>query len=118
MSLLRRREMMDKTKAHVDNLFDKEKITPSSYLQNGGAIGFSVGGCVSDFMDYITEEQYYIKSNIRWRFAWYNSDKEFVGERTYDGEIDGILTAPANARYIRIAIYNDAIDSTIFRKVR
>lgn len=101
-----------------DNLFDNGKITSSSYLKNGGVIGRSVGGCVSDFMDYTAGEQYYIKSNIRWRFAWYNSDKEFVGERTYDGEIDGILTAPANARYIRIAIYNDAIDSTIFRKVR
>lgn len=117
MALLRRRAMMDKTKAQVDNLFDKEKITSSSYLTNGGDIRFSVGGCVSDFMDYTAGEQYYIKSNIRWRFAWYNSDKEFVGERAYDGEIDGILTAPANARYIRIAIYNDAIDSTIFRKV-
>ncbi len=117
MSLLRRRVMMDKTKAHVDNLFEKEKITSDSYLKNGGKIAYSVGGCVSDFMDYIVGEQYYIKSNIRWRYAWYNSDKEFVGERNYDGEIDGILTAPANARYIRIAIYNDAIDSTIFRKV-
>lgn len=117
MSLLRRRAMMDKT-AQVDNLFEKEKITSGSYLHNGGTIRYSVGGCVSDFMDYIVGEQYYIKSNIRWRYAWYNSDKEFVGERSYDGEIDGILTAPANARYIRIAIYNDAIDSTIFRKVR
>ena len=108
---------MDKTKAQVDNLFDKEKITSSSYLANGGVVTFANGGCVSDFMDYIVGEQYYIKSNIRWRYAWYNSDKEFVGERGYNGEIDGILTAPANARYIRIAIYNDAIDSTIFRKV-
>ena len=116
MSLLRRRAMMD-GQEQDDNLFDNGKITSSSYLKNGGVIGHSVGGCVSDFMDYIVGEQYYIKSNIRWRFAWYNSDKEFVGERTYDREIDGILTAPANARYIRIAIYNDAIDSTIFRKV-
>ena len=117
MSLLRRRAMMVKTKAQVDNLFDKEKITSSSYLANEGVVRWTSGGCVSDFMDYIAGKQYYIKSNIRWRFAWYNSDKEFVGERSYDGEIDGILTAPANARYIRIAIYNDAIDSTIFRKV-
>ena len=109
---------MEKTKAQVDNLFDKEKITSSSYLANAGVVRPAAGGCVSDFMDYIVGERYYIKSNIRWRFAWYNSDKEFVDERTYDGEIDGILTAPANARYIRIAIYNDAIDSTIFRKVR
>lgn len=101
-----------------DNLFDKEKITSGSYLANAGVVRFAGGGCVSDFMDYTAGEQYYIKSNIRWRYAWYNSDKEFVGERSYDGEIDGILTAPANARYIRIAIYNDAIDSTIFRKVR
>lgn len=100
-----------------DNLFDKEKITQSVYIVNGGGTRYAAGGCVSDFMDYIAEEQYYIKSNIRWRYAWYNSDKNFVGERSYDGEIDGILTAPANARYIRIAIYNDAIDSTIFRKV-
>lgn len=116
MSLLRRRAMMD-GQEQDDNLFDKRKITSSSYLRNCGVIGFAGGGCVSDFMDYIVGEQYYIKSNIRWRYAWYNSDKEFVGERTYDGEIDGILTAPANARYIRIAIYNDAIDSMIFRKV-
>ena len=109
---------MEESKAQDDNLFDKGKITSSSYLKNGGAIGWAAGGCVSDFMDYIAGKQYYIKSNIRWRFVWYNSDKEFVDERTYDGEIDGILTAPANARYIRIAIYNDAIDSTIFRKVR
>ena len=108
---------MEESKAQDDNLFDKEKITSDSYLRNGGMIHYSVGGCVSDFMDYTAGEQYYIKSNIRWRYAWYNSDKEFVGERNYDGEIDGILTAPANARYIRIAIYNDAIDSTIFRKV-
>ena len=109
---------MEESKARDDNLFDKEKITSSSYLANAGVVRSSVGGCVSDFMDYTAGEQYYIKSNIRWRYAWYNSDKEFVGERTYDGEIDAILTAPANARYIRIAIYNDAIDSTIFRKVR
>ena len=101
-----------------DNLFDKGKITSDSYLKNGGATGWAVGGCVSDFMDYLVGEQYYIKSNIKWRYAWYNSNKEFVGDCNYDGEIDGILTAPANARYIRIAIYNDAIDSTIFRKVR
>ena len=100
-----------------DNLFDKGKITSNSYITNGGGARPAAGGCVSDFMDYTAREQYYIKSNIRWRYAWYNSDKEFVGERSYDGEIDGILTAPANARYIRIAIYNDAIDSTIFRKV-
>lgn len=117
MSLLKRRAMMEESKAQDDNLFDKGKITSGSYLKNGGVTGLAGGGCVSDFMDYIVGEQYYIKSNIRWRFAWYNSDKEFVGERNYDGEIDGILTAPANARYIRIAIYNDAIDSTIFRKV-
>ena len=100
-----------------DNLFDKEKITPSAYLTNGGNTRNSPGGCVSDFMDYIAGEQYYIKSSIRWRFAWYDSNKKFISERSYDGEIDGILTAPANARFIRIAIYNDAIDSTIFRKV-
>lgn len=117
MSLLRRRGLME-GREQDDNLFDKGKITSNSYLHNGGTIRHSVGGCVSDFMDYIVGEQYYIKSNIRWRYAWYNSNKEFVGERSYDGEIDGILTAPANARYIRIAIYNDAIDSTIFRKVR
>lgn len=109
---------MAETKAQVDNLFDKEKITSRSYLANAGVVRPASGGCVSDFMDYTAGEQYYIKSNIRWRYAWYNSDKEFVGERSYDGEIDGILTAPENARYIRIAIYNDAIDSTIFRKVR
>ena len=114
---MRRRMMMFESQKQDDNLFDKGKITSDSYLRNGGITQHSVGGCVSDFMDYIVGEQYYIKSNIRWRFAWYNSDKEFVGERSYDGEIDGILTAPANARYIRIAIYNDAIDSTIFRKV-
>lgn len=117
MSLLRRRAMMEESKAQDDNLFDKRKITSSSYLKNGGVTDWADGGCVSDFMDYTAGEQYYIKSNIRWRYAWYNSDKEFVGERSYDGEIDGILTAPANARYIRIAIYNDAIDSMIFRKV-
>ena len=116
MSLLRRRAMME-GRGQDNNLFDKGKITSDSYLRNGGIIGHFVGGCVSDFMDYAAGEQYYIKSNIRWRNAWYNSDKEFVGERSYDGEIDGILTAPENARYIRIAIYNDAIDSTIFRKV-
>ena len=116
MPLLRRRAMME-GREQDDNLFDKEKITSDSYLKNGGATGWSVGGCVSDFMDYIAGEQYYIKSNIKWRYAWYNSNKEFVDDRNYDGEIDGILTAPANARYIRIAIYNDAIDSTIFRKI-
>lgn len=114
---MRRRMMMEESKAQDGNLFDKEKITSSSYLANAGVVRLASGGCVSDFMDYTAREQYYIKSNIRWRYAWYNSDKDFVGERAYNGEIDGILTAPANARYIRIAIYNDAIDSTIFRKV-
>lgn len=100
-----------------DNLFIAENATMNAYLKNGGDIGYTTGSCVSGFMEFKEGETYYIETKNRWRYTMYKEDKTFLKEVTCDCILQTNLIAPTNAAYIRFCVYNDYIETTIYKKV-
>ena len=84
------------------NLFDKETITRDHNVNASGIVEYRVGYAVSDFIPIKPGTKYHTGSTHR--FAFYDGSKAFVSS----ADVSPTLTAPSNARFLRINLANTA----------
>jgi lysophospholipase L1-like esterase len=88
------------------NLFDKSKITASSYLDLSGNVLSDSGFAISDYIPVKASTSYNFKYNAV-PGAYYRSDKTFISSFNSVKSI----TTPADAVYIRLTLYNSWVQT-------
>ncbi|WP_210130222.1 SGNH/GDSL hydrolase family protein [Staphylococcus sp. GDX8P54P] len=84
-----------------ENLFDKNKITKSYYVNpTNGALSANDNWNASDYVPVKSNTKYY-KTNNRNLYAFYDSNKTFINTTTVS---DNIFTTPDNAKYVRVSL--------------
>lgn len=86
------------------NLFNKDTVVHGFISDTTGNFLASSTRYASDYMEVEQNENYYVtpQDNTNWG-AWYDENKNFIsGISSY-----GVVTAPVNAKYMRITIKND-----------
>ena len=89
------------------NLIDKSiAIKGKGIDASNGQIVDNESTYVTDWID-ITENENYVRSRGFMRVAFYDGDKNYINNTTYES-----FTSPANARYVRIAIPAETFNAT------
>ena len=97
------------------NLFDKMAITAGKYLDSTGALVTNSKWNVSDYMPVESGQTYYQTCNTTGtapRTCWYTADKTFISAVAQVA--GGTQTAPSNAAYCRMSIWEDDLDIAMF----
>lgn len=103
-----------------DNKTDNNVFDPSArdvnkgfmtdlYLKGDGTTGASTSWNISEYIDVISGATY----DIQWNYStstapayvFYDKNKNYIGGSAYGNSSHAIVSAPTNARYLRISIY-------------
>jgi hypothetical protein len=95
------------------NKFDKNTVTDYLRINGSGELTAQSGMSVSDYIEVIPNQTYTITTtgdiSGNKRHAYYDINKEYLGVFPSHSTT---ITIPKNARYIRLTLYNDALDTT------
>lgn len=99
-------------------LFDKDAVTNGYYLNESGGFTSNSNYCVSDFIEVIPNETYYLPNRGTTRTKFYDENKVAITS-TWDvkGEATSFIV-PENAKYIRFSIAisgSTAVDINTFQ---
>ncbi|MED0936429.1 SGNH/GDSL hydrolase family protein [Bacillus mobilis] len=85
------------------NLFNKESVL-DNYLLNGtnGKVDPFPGNCASDWIPIQPSSRYTV--NYAYGYAWYTAGKEYISGANNAQNAGYTITAPINARYIRLNV--------------
>ena len=94
------------------NLFDKSTIIENKYIDASGNFINDNTNFIGDFISIDNTKSYYINasSGQAKRIAYYDNSKSFISRQLISA-VDGLLTIPNNAKYVRLSCYNVNLDS-------
>ena len=101
----------------TNNLFDKSAITVGKYLDNTGVSVANTKWNISDYMPVEGGATYYQALNTPGtapRTCWYDANKTFISAVAQQN--GGTQTAPANAKYCRMSVWETDLDTAMFIK--
>ena len=108
----------NEVKVEGKNLFDKNAVTTGKWLNISGELETAVNYVVSDYIEVISGQTYYIPSRATTRTKYYKADKS-VYSNTWDVTSNAqAITIPGGVKYIRISIMvagTGAIDLNTFQ---
>ena len=96
-----------------NNLFNRNKVTANYYVRgdNGQLDSFNET-CATDYIEVdSTKGHLYIPKQDKYQWgAFYNSDKDYVGDASAS-VFGNVIAIPANAKYLRYTVMNTNLDS-------
>lgn len=97
------------------NKFDKNAITDYCRINGSGEITLQSGMSVSDYIPVVPSQQYTITTtgdiSGNKRHAYYDENKQYLRVLSSNPTT---ITIPEDAYYIRLTLYDDALDTTQF----
>ena len=102
----------------VENLFDKNNITDSQFINADGTLSSSANYVTTDFIPIIPNSQYYLPKTSTRRLKYFNSNKQVLSSSDWDissGNTAQVLTIPDNAYYVRFSIDKTQNDINTFQ---
>lgn len=97
------------------NLFDKNKVTDNNYLNENGELTANTLYCVSDFINVVENETYFLPTRGTSRTKFYNKNKQVLTDTWDVADKDKNFVIPANAKYIRFSINKKTVNIDTFQ---
>lgn len=97
------------------NLFDKNKITDNNYLNENGGLTSNTLYCVSDFIDVLENETYFLPTRGTTRTKFYNKNKQALTNTWDIADGDKSFIVPIKAKYIRFSINKETVNIDTFQ---